>query len=223
MDIHLEAYNNKTEKHYLRGNHLSEKKLLDDVAAEVVVCTKCSLWKTRKNAVPGEGSPQTEIMFIGEAPGYWEDAKGQPFVGDAGKFLDSLISAIGFSRENVFICNVLKCRPPKNREPMPSEIQTCTPYLDRQIHAIQPKFIVTLGNYSTAYIFSKARLPFSSITQVHGKFHEVSILGINVTVFPTFHPAAALYSAKYKELITSDFRLLGQELEKRGFIKKSPK
>jgi DNA polymerase len=200
---------------------LPRKELLDTVAAEVIVCIKCSLWKTRKNAVPGEGNPESPIMFVGEAPGYWEDVKGEPFVGDAGKFLDSLISKVGFSREEVFICNVLKCRPPKNREPMPNEIETCTPYLDRQIRAIQPKFIVTLGNHSTAYIFSKAGLLFSSITQVHGKFFEASILGIKVTVFPTFHPAAALYSAKYKEQITSDFKLLRQELGKRGVIKKS--
>jgi DNA polymerase len=198
---------------------MSKKELLDAVATEVIVCMKCSLWKTRKNAVPGEGNYESPIMFIGEAPGYWEDIRGKPFVGDAGKFLDSLLSEIDFSRENVFICNVLKCRPPKNREPMPNEIQTCTPYLDRQIRAIQPKFIVTLGNYSTVYIFSKAGLPFNSITQAHGKFYETSILDINVIAFPTFHPAAALYNAKYKEQITSDFKLLGQELEKRGVIK----
>jgi DNA polymerase len=195
--------------------------ILNAVAAEVMVCTKCALWKTRKNAVPGEGNPATQIMFIGEAPGYWEDVKGKPFVGAAGKFLDTLLSEIGFSREDVFICNVLKCRPPRNREPQPNEIQTCTPYLDRQIKIIQPKFIVTLGNYSTAYIFSKANLHCTSITQAHGKFYEATILGMNVTIFPTFHPAAALYSAKYKEQITNDFKLLKQELEKRGIISSS--
>jgi DNA polymerase len=195
--------------------------ILNAVAAEVMVCTKCALWKTRKNAVPGEGNPATQIMFIGEAPGYWEDVKGKPFVGAAGKFLDTLLSEIGFSREDVFICNVLKCRPPRNREPQPNEIQTCTPYLDRQIKIIQPKFIVTLGNYSTAYIFSKANLHCISITQAHGKFYEANILGMNVTIFPTFHPAAALYSAKYKEQITNDFKLLKQELEKRGIISSS--
>jgi DNA polymerase len=200
---------------------LSKNELLITVAAEVIVCTKCPLWKTRKNAVPGEGNPETQIMLIGEAPGYWEDVKGKPFVGDAGKFLDTLLSEIDFLRGNVFICNVLKCRPPKNREPMPNEIQTCTPYLDRQINAIQPKFIATLGNHSTAYIFAKAGLPFNGISQAHGKFYEASILGIEVTIFPTFHPAAALYTAKYKEQITSDFKLLGKELEKRGIISHS--
>ncbi len=197
---------------------MSKQKLLDAVAAEVIVCTKCPLSKTRKNAVPGEGNPETKIMLIGEAPGYSEDAKAKPFVGAAGKFLETLLSEIGFSRSEVFIGNVLKCRPPKNREPMPNEIQTCTPYLDRQIKIIQPKIIVTLGNYSTAYIFSKAELPFNSITQAHGKFYEATVLGINVTVFPTFHPAAALYSAKYKEQITTDFKKLKQELEKTGIL-----
>lgn len=187
---------------------LSEKELLDAIAAEIKVCRKCELWKTRKNAVPGEGSAESHIMFIGEAPGYWEDVKGKPFVGAAGKFLDTLLSEIGFSRQTVFIGNVLKCRPPRNRGPLPNEVKTCTPYLDRQIKVIQPKFIVTLGNYSTAYIFSKATLPFSGITQTHGKFYEASILDIRLTIFPTFHPAAALYSGKYRKLLQQDFQLL---------------
>jgi uracil-DNA glycosylase family 4 len=202
---------------------LSKKELVDAVAAEVIVCVKCPLWKARKKAVPGEGNPEADIMFIGEAPGYWEDVRGRPFVGDAGKFLDSLLSEVGFLREEVFITNVVKCRPPKNHEPMPNEIQTCTPYLDRQIRLIQPKFIVALGNHSTAYIFSKAGLPFNGITQAHGKFYDASILDIKVTVFATFHPAAALYNEKYKEQITDDFKLLRQELEKRGAVTKSSK
>jgi DNA polymerase len=199
------------------------KDSLEVVAAQVIVCIKCPLWKTRKNAVPGEGNPEAEIMLTGEAPGYWEDVKGRPFVGDAGKFLDSLLSGMRFSRMNVFICNVLKCRPPKNREPMPIEIQTCTPYLDRQIRLIQPKFVITLGNYSTSYILLKAGLPFHGITQTRGKFYDAHILDIRVTIFATFHPAAALYSAKYKERIMDDFKLLGQELGRRGIITKSSK
>lgn len=197
---------------------MPKKELLEAIASEVITCTKCQLWKNRKNAVPGEGNPESRIMFVGEAPGYWEDIKGRPFVGDAGKFLDLLISEIGFAREEVFICNVLKCRPPKNREPAPHEIEACTPYLDRQICVVQPKFIVTLGNHSTSYILSKADIIFSSISQAHGKFYETTILNINVTIFPTFHPAAALYSAKYKEQIISDFKLLRHELEEKGLI-----
>lgn len=197
---------------------LSKQKLLADVSAEILTCRKCGLWRTRKNAVPGEGNPNAKIMLIGEAPGYWEDIKGRPFVGAAGKFLDDLLSEIGFAREGVFIGNVLKCRPPGNREPMLNEIQTCTPYLDRQIKVIQPKFFVTLGSYSTSYIFSKAGLSFSSITQVRGKFYEVVILEMALTIFPTFHPAATLYNAKYKEILTQDFQRLRNELSKRSLI-----
>lgn len=187
---------------------MSGKEPLDAIAAEIAVCRKCALWKTRNTPVPGEGSSESQIMFIGEAPGYWEDLEGKPFVGSAGNFLDTLLSEAGLSRENVFIGNVLKCRPPKNRQPSSDEIRTCTPYLDRQIRVIQPKIIVTLGNHSTAYIFFKVDLPFCGITEVHGKFRETSILGMHVTIFPTFHPAAALYNGKYKELLYRDFRLL---------------
>lgn len=169
--------------------------------------------------MPGEGSSESQIMFVGEAPGYWEDVKGKPFVGAAGKFLDTLLSEAGLSRENVFIGNILKCRPLKNREPLPDEIQKCTPYLNKQIRIIQPKIIVTLGNYSTNYIFAEAMLPFNGITRAHGKFHEVSILGLDVIVFPTFHPAAGLYNTKYKGLLQQDFQLLRQELVKHGYLK----
>jgi DNA polymerase len=191
---------------------LSKKEFLDAVAAEIIVCTKCQLSKNRKNAVPGEGNPESPVMFIGEAPGQSEDIKGKPFVGAAGKFLETLLSEIGLSRNDVFICNIVKCRPPRNREPMPNEIQTCSPYLDRQINIIKPKFVVTLGNYSTAYIFSKANLPFNGITQARGKFYQATILNMQITIFPTFHPAAALYSAKYKETLQHDFQLLKNKL-----------
>jgi len=206
------------KKKSVRGACLSEKEFLDAIAAKVIVCRKCELWKTRKNAVPGEGSPESQIMFIGEAPGYWEDIKGKPFVGAAGKFLDTLLSEIGFARQSVFIGNILKCRPPRNREPLPDEIQKCTPYLDSQIRVIQPKYIVTLGNYSTAYIFSKVALPFRGITQAHGKFYETSSLGMRVTIFPTFHTAASLYSAKYKEQLIRDFHKLRHELKQKRLV-----
>ena len=195
---------------------MSVNELLDIIASEVTVCTKCSLWETRKNAVPGEGNPKARILFIGEAPGRSEDVKGRPFVGDAGKFLETLLAEMNLSRTDVFICNVLKCRPPGNRPPKPVEIQTCTPYLDRQINAINPRFIVTLGNFSTAYIFQKTGLPFTSITNAHGKFHKATALNKKITIFPTFHPAAALYSPKYKQEIINDFKLLKQQLVKRG-------
>jgi uracil-DNA glycosylase family 4 len=197
---------------------LSKRELLDAIVTEVIACRKCELWKTRKNPVPGEGSPNSQIMFIGEAPGYWEDIEGKPFVGAAGKFLDTLLSKAGLSRENIFIGNILKCRPPKNREPSRNEIETCTPYLNSQIEVIQPEFIATLGNHSTAYIFSKVALRFNSITSVHGKSYKISILDMQVTIFPTFHPAAALYHPKYKEQLISDFHTLKQELLRKRLI-----
>jgi uracil-DNA glycosylase family 4 len=199
---------------YRESVALSRKKLLDAVASEVTVCTKCPLWKSRKNAVPGMGSPGSQIMFIGEAPGNSEDDRGEPFVGMAGKFLDTLFSQIGFSREKVFITNIVKCRPPRNREPKPLESETCTPYLDRQMLIIQPKFVVTLGSHSTFYVFLKAMLPFSSITRVRGKLYEATILGLHVKVFPTFHPASALYHPEYKEMLEDDFQLLKTKLPK---------
>lgn len=199
---------------YRESVALCRKKLLDVVASEVTVCTKCPLWKSRKNAVPGVGNLQSRIMFIGEAPGSSEDDRGEPFVGTAGKFLDTLLSQIGFSRDQVFITNIVKCRPPRNREPKPLEIETCTPYLDRQMLTIQPKFVVTLGSHSTSYVFLKAMLPFSSITRVRGKLYKATILGLHMKVFPTFHPASALYNPRYKETLQDDFQLLKTKLPK---------
>jgi uracil-DNA glycosylase family 4 len=200
---------------------LSRKELLEAIASEIIVCPKCRLSKARKKAVPGEGKPDSQIMLIGEGPGRSEDVEGRPFVGQAGKLLETLLSEADLSRENVFICNVVRCRPPRNREPLPDEVQACTPYLDRQIGVIQPKVIVTLGNCSTAYIFSKAKLHFSGITRARGRFHEASILGVQVTLFPTFHPAAGLYSARYKEHLVRDFQLLGSKLVERGIVSRS--
>lgn len=191
------------------------------MAAEVVVCIKCQLWKGRKKAVPGLGSPESKIMFIGEAPGQAEDLKGEPFVGAAGQFLDSLLSENGFSRSDVFITNVVKCRPPGNRDPKPEEIETCMPYLNRQMAILGPKFIVTMGNHSTSCLLSRANLPFSSITQARGKVYETSFLGYKVAVFPTFHPAAALYSARYKDQLEKDFQEIRNELLKRGLVSSS--
>lgn len=169
--------------------------------------------------MPGVGNPESRVMLIGEAPGRSEDVKGEPFVGAAGKFLDALLSEIGFSRKDVFITNVVKCRPPENRDPMPSEIETCTPYLNRQIGIIEPTIIVTLGKHSTAFILNKASIPFRSITQEHGKTHEAVILGVKTLIIPTFHPAAALYNARYEDEIRKDFQLVKDELRKRGSIK----
>ena len=197
--------------------NLSRIELLDAISSEIVVCTKCRLHKSRRKAVPGEGSPNSQIMFIGEGPGRNEDVEGRPFVGQAGKFLDTLISSAGLVREHTFICNIVRCRPLRNREPRPDEIQVCTPYLERQIKVIQPRVIVTLGKCSTAHIFSKINLPFNSITQAHGKVYERTVLGMPVTIFPTFHPAAALYSVKYKEQLVEDFQVMKREVFKKEF------
>jgi uracil-DNA glycosylase family 4 len=198
-------------------NH-SNKELLGNVAAEVKVCVKCDLWKGRKKAVPGVGNPESRLLLIGEAPGRSEDIEGKPFVGAAGRLLDELISGIGLSRKDVFITNVVKCRPPENRDPFPKEVETCTPYLSRQIGIIGPRFIVTLGKHSTAYVLQKAKLPFNSVTQARGKVYSTSLLGIETAVFPTFHPAAALYNVRYRDQLVRDFQQIRTELIKRGLV-----
>ncbi|MCX8177365.1 MAG: type-4 uracil-DNA glycosylase [Candidatus Bathyarchaeota archaeon] len=192
--------------------------VLEEVASEIKTCKKCELWKTRRNTVPGEGSSDAKIMFIGEAPGYWEDIQGKPFVGAAGKLLDRLLTEACLSRDRIFIGNVLKCRPPGNRDPLPSELIACTPYLDKQIQAIKPKIIVTLGNYSTAYLFSKAELKFNGISSLRGKFYKIKLLNLEVTVFPTLHPAAGLYSTRYRQVIIEDFKRLKEWLTVEGLI-----
>jgi len=189
---------------------------MEQVEAEVKACRKCGLWKRRKNSVPGEGNLDAAVMFVGEAPGYWEDIKGRPFVGAAGKLLDETLSTVGISRSEVYITNVVKCRPPENRDPLPSEIETCTPYLDRQIKIVEPKFIVTLGRHAVSYILPKAGFETESITKIHGKIYEASLLGSEVFVIPMDHPAAAPYHAKYREELKQDFQVLKLRLERRG-------
>ena len=177
---------------------------------EIMSCTRCPLHATRKNPVPGEGSLDAALMLIGEAPGRWEDEKGRPFVGAAGKLLDSLLASIGLRRGEVYIANVLKCRPPGNRDPRPEEVEACTPFLDRQIMIIRPKVIATLGRHSTRYIFSRAGLVFRRISDVRGRVVRARVLGLDVRVIPTYHPASALYNPGVKELLRSDFELIGR-------------
>ncbi len=170
---------------------------LEQVAAEVNVCTKCNLCKTRTKAVPGEGNPGATIMFIGEGPGYHEDKQGRPFVGAAGQFLDELLASIGIKRADVFITNVVKCRPPDNRDPLPEEISACAPYLDRQIEAINPKVIVTLGRFSMQKFF-----PGASISSIHGRARKVN----GRICVPMYHPAAGLHKAELRSTIVEDFK-----------------
>ncbi len=185
------------------------KKLIDEIRD----CKKCSLWMNRKNPVPGEGNLRAEVMFIGEAPGKSEDEQGRPFVGAAGKLLTKLINSINLRREDVYIANVLKCRPPNNRDPLPEEIEKCTPYLDRQITLIKPKIIVTLGRHSTSYILRKLGISVSGIMRVRGRIYTGTILGLKVNVLPTLHPAAALYNPKNRKLLEDDFQKIRDLLE----------
>ncbi|QGR18662.1 uracil-DNA glycosylase [Stygiolobus azoricus] len=181
---------------------------LQEIAEQVRNCRKCDLWKTRKNAVPGEGNPHAEIMFVGEAPGENEDIEGKPFVGAAGKLLTKLITEVlGLKREDVFITNIVKCRPPQNRDPTEEEIIACSPYLRLQIDIIKPKLIVTLGRHSTSYLFSLIGKSFSSITRVRGKeFEWKKDDNTIIKVFPTYHPAAALYNPNLRKTLEDDFR-----------------
>jgi len=172
---------------------------LEQVASEVRVCQRCALAQGRTNAVPGEGHPHAEIMFIGEGPGFHEDQSGRPFVGNAGQFLTEMLEGIGLQREDVFIANVIKCRPPGNRDPEPGEIEACNDYLDRQIDLIDPRVIVTLGRYSMARWFPDAR-----ISKIHGSPKRVG----NRLIVPFFHPAAALHRAALRDTVDADFKRL---------------
>jgi uracil-DNA glycosylase family 4 len=193
---------------------------MEGIADEVRVCAECPLWKDRRNAVPGDGSLDASVVFIGEAPGYWEDIKSLPFVGAAGKVLNELLEKIGLSRESVFITNVVKCRPPENRDPRPLEVTTCTSlYLNRQISLIQPKVIVTLGRHSTGFILSKAGFDnVESITRFRGKVYNVRFLELSLAIVPMYHPASVLHNPRYRDELESDFQLLKAELLKRRIM-----
>jgi len=178
---------------------VSAEQDLRQIASEVVACTKCKLHLSRKNAVPGEGPTHAEIMFIGEGPGFHENEQGRPFVGAAGRFLEELLAKIGLTREQVFICNVIKCRPPGNRDPLPEEIEACSSYLERQIQAVNPSVVVTLGRFSMARY-----LPSARISAVHGQARTVN----GRLVVPMFHPAAALHQPSLRRSIEEDFARL---------------
>jgi DNA polymerase len=178
---------------------------LNQIASEVSVCERCILHHSRKLAVPGEGPVDAEIMFIGEGPGFHENQKGRPFVGAAGKYLEELLAKIGYKREDVFITNVVKCRPPNNRDPLPDELAACSDYLERQIQVINPKVIVTLGRYSMARF-----LPNAKISDVHGQSYKIK----SRLVVPMFHPAAALHQPSLKASIERDFTHLPELIAK---------
>jgi uracil-DNA glycosylase family 4 len=193
---------------------MTAEETLAKIAREVSVCTKCDLHKSRKKAVPGEGPVHAEIMFIGEGPGFHENEQGRPFVGASGKFLDELLAQAGVTRPDVWITNVVKCRPPNNRDPLPDEIETCTSnYLDHQIEIVSPSIIVTLGRFSMGKFFKGAK-----ISQIHGQMQKVG----ERFVIAMFHPAAALHQAALKPAIMADFAKLPELLkEARAALGKS--
>ena len=169
--------------------------LLVELYQQVAGCQLCGIAKSRTRAVPGEGAEKAEIMFIGEAPGWHEDQQGRPFVGQAGQFLERLLASIGLKREQVYIANVIKCRPPENRDPLPTEIKNCQPFLQRQIELIQPRMIVTLGRYSMAMFF-----PGKSISKIHGMAQKRD----GVIYYAMYHPAAALHQQSLRRDIEAD-------------------
>ena len=180
---------------------------------EVVAgCTKCALAEGRTQVVFGAGHPSSDLMFVGEAPGFHEDKQGVPFVGAAGKLLEKLLQGIGLSRDVVYVANVLKCRPPGNRDPQPGEIEACQDYLMRQVQLIEPKVVCTLGNFATKLLSGRP----TGITRVHGQEQEVTLGGRRVLLYPIYHPAAALYTPRMLEVLKSDFarlpELMGREV-----------
>ena len=186
---------------------------LEAYAAETAGCTRCRLAETRTQVVFGVGNPEADLMFVGEAPGFHEDKQGYPFVGQAGKLLDRLLEGIGLTRADCYVCNVLKCRPPGNRDPVPDEIESCEPHLFRQIELIEPKVIATLGNFATKLLSGKQ----TGITRVHGQPQQTAVGGRRVLLYPLYHPAAALYTPSMLLVLEEDFRripdLLGQAVE----------
>jgi uracil-DNA glycosylase len=178
--------------------------LLKEVAGQVAACDKCQLQYSRKRAVPGEGPANAKIMFIGEGPGFYENEQGRPFVGAAGQFLGELLAKIGMAREQVFITNVVKCRPPSNRDPQPEELAACSDYLERQIEAINPRVIVTLGRYSMARF-----LPIAKISDIHGQATYVR----GRMVVAMFHPAAALHQPSLRPALEKDFMRLPEYIQ----------
>jgi DNA polymerase len=188
---------------------MNKQDKLAELNNQMLECKKCILRSTCKQVVPGDGSAQAEIMFIGEGPGQKEDELGVPFVGAAGKFLDEMLGAINLKRGEVYIANVVKCRPPANRDPLPEESEACWPWLEKQIETIDPKLIVTLGRHSMERF-----LPNQKISQIHGKAMRRNIQGLGARVFYTlYHPAAALYNGSMRGILTEDFKRIPKVLE----------
>lgn len=190
-----------------------KQKRMDELIHQIRECRKCTLWKNAKNPVPGEGDLNASLMMIGEAPGYHEDIKGQPFVGSAGRVLNELLMSIGIKRNEVFIGNIIKHRPDENRDPNEEEIKACGSYIERQIQIIKPRLIVTLGRHSTKYVMSNVDVEFRGISEIRGKVFEKHLFGIRLKIMPTFHPAATLYNPTYRNFLENDFQMINKLLE----------
>lgn len=186
------------------------RRALEAVAEDVLSCKRCPLHATRTRAVPGEGDPCARVMFVGEAPGYNEDLQGRPFVGAAGNLLNEMLKVAGLNREWVFITNVVKCRPPNNRDPAEEEVEACKPYLLRQLKVIQPEIVVCLGRHSARVLFELAGLRFESIMRARGEPRRLTVSGLEILCLPTLHPAAALYNPRLRNLLETDFRTLAR-------------
>ena len=183
--------------------------MLDALRTEASSCIRCALSQTRTQVVFGNGHPDADLMFVGEAPGFHEDQQGIPFVGQAGKLLDKLLAGIGLTRADVYVANTLKCRPPGNRDPLPDEKQKCEPWLFKQIELIRPKVIATLGNHATKQLTGKE----TGITRIHGEPQQAVYGPVTVTIFPLYHPAAALYTPAMLKVLEEDFAKLPALLE----------
>lgn len=179
---------------------------LSGIAEEIKSCRRCPLWERAQKAVPGEGNPHARIFFIGEAPGAREDAEGRPFIGRAGQLLTELLTAIGVKRDDVFITNVVKHRPPGNRDPAPEEVAACRPFLERQIETIDPEIIVTLGNHALEFVTGA-----QGISGMRGKIMQKEIAGKTRKIIPTFHPAALIYNNQLRPVAEKDFQLIKRE------------
>jgi len=187
---------------------MSKNEDMEKISLSIKSCRKCSLWKTRKKPVVGSGSTDSNIVFVGEAPGHNEDMQGLPFVGRSGKILDELLGSIGLDRESVYIANIIKCRPPENRNPLRSEIESCTEYLDKQLENIKPEIIAPMGNFASSYIFEKFKLNYDKISNIHGKIFKVNTLFGVVKIVPLYHPAVATYNPNTKKTLLEDFKNL---------------
>ncbi len=191
------------------SDSLTRQSTLSDYAAQVAGCTRCRLAQGRTQVVFGVGDPDADLMFVGEAPGFHEDQQGFPFVGQAGKLLDRLLAGIGLERGDVYIANILKCRPPGNRDPQPEEIEACESHLFRQMELIEPRVVATLGNFATKLLSGKQH----GITRVHGVVQETTLGGRRVALYPLYHPAAALYTPAMLRTLEEDFSRIPGLLE----------